>query len=473
MFTETISIKFNERDVTPKDIIEAANFYSSSDEWNHYIYTHILEIICPSSIRVINKSVLFDEKIRKLKQRINSDTWKMRLFKKVSRLASRFYVKKSKIFLMDTSLSLKDEIALYGRLKSFPFVYDRVDPAYIEPDITLRKKISLDYTGDNEFEKIMIDLLLKQIPTAYLEGYIENMEIADGMKWPKTPKVIFTSNALYYNTIAAFYTASKVDSGGLLLHGQHGGVYGIANFSYAEDHEYRISDKYVTWGWKYNDVRDKCVPTGLLKDIAIIRRHNSNNRGECLIVLQSRKRYMSRLIGTSGINQAQSFIQQSLAFVKNINGKIYNKLIIRHHNGNHWNERERWNDEFPDLTYDDGSGDISGLIDRSRCVIYPYNSTGYLEFMAANVPVIIFWNLEEYPLRESAVKHFNELKKVGVFHDNPHSAAQHLELIWDDVDAWWNSENVKNTVKDFLYNYARTPKDLIGELGNTISKLIN
>ena len=70
-------------------------------------------------------------------------------------------------------------------------------------------------------------------------------------------------------TLSKFYIADKVNSGSKLIHGQHGGVYGIDFFTSHEEYERNISNLYLTWGWKEDS---KTIPVGILKPIEKISR---------------------------------------------------------------------------------------------------------------------------------------------------------------------------------------------------------
>ena len=70
-----------------------------------------------------------------------------------------------------------------------------------------------------------------------------------------------------------------------------------------------------------------------------------------------------------------------------------------------------------------------------------------------NIPTVIFWDPTFWEIRESAKPFFEKLKKVGVFHENPSSAAKHINLIWENVEKWWQSKEVINAVNDFNFLY--------------------
>ena len=81
-----------------------------------------------------------------------------------------------------------------------------------------------------------------------------------------------------------------------------------------------------------------------------------------------------------------------------------------------------------------------------------------------NVPTIMYWNPLHWELRPSAIPYFEDLKRVSIFHETPESAAQHIAAIWDDIDSWWNSPVLKQTIEKFKNQYCRVPRNLNVEL---------
>jgi putative transferase (TIGR04331 family) len=51
-----------------------------------------------------------------------------------------------------------------------------------------------------------------------------------------------------------------------------------------------------------------------------------------------------------------------------------------------------------------------------------------------NVPTIIYWNTNHWELRESALPCFDDLRRVGIFHDTSESAARQVAAICDNGD---------------------------------------
>ena len=149
-------------------------------------------------------------------------------------------------------------------------------------------------------------------------------------------------------------------------------------------------------------------------------------------------------------------------------------MMIRLHSWDMgWNQNLRWIDNFPNIKLDLGVQEIQKLMIGSRLVVHTYNSTGILQTLALGVPSILFYDLKSMPLREEAIPYFNELKKVGIFHTNVESAAVHVDEIWEDVDLWWNSYEVKAAVTNFNNQYCYQSDNITNSIKNIIQENSN
>ena len=133
-----------------------------------------------------------------------------------------------------------------------------------------------------------------------------------------------------------------------------------------------------------------------------------------------------------------------------------------------WNQVARWRNRFPDVRLDEGQSDITKLIRKSRIYISTYNATTYLESFTMNVPTVIYWNPNHWELRDSALPYFADLKRVGIFHDTPESAAAHVAKIWDDVDTWWSGPELTEVLRRFKNQYCSLPDDLLGRVASAL-----
>src|SRR4030066_876233 len=109
-----------------------------------------------------------------------------------------------------------------------------------------RRTWSLEGESRSAFETFARDMVPKQIPMLYLEGYEALMKQAESQGWPKYPKVIWTSNAFFSDEVFKAAIAKMTEAGTPLIIGQHGGHYGIGRWNSSEEHELSISDCYFS-----------------------------------------------------------------------------------------------------------------------------------------------------------------------------------------------------------------------------------
>ena len=120
------------------------------------------------------------------------------------------------------------------------------------------------------------------------------------------------------------------------------------------------------------------------------------------------------------------------------------------------------------MVYDNARIDYYELLQHSKIFVSKYNATTFLETLAMNIPTVIFWNPSHSELRESAIPYFEKLRQVGIFHDNPVSAAEHISNVWESVDKWWGSKILQEVITDFCKIYNNTPANRITDIGKNL-----
>ena len=471
--TGTTILSYNEAVNIPKDMFEFA-LCMGTDQWNHYL----LSEAC----------TLFIEKKRTeyldLKQNTGQDkelpaqpavSFKGKMAGAVLGLVKKItlsFTRNNKYFICSSYMGVKEEVQLNLRLKQLPTLYELVFPTKTNPDSDLRKAVAFEYSSTSSFERFFAGMISKQIPVCFLEGYQSMIKDVKGLPFPRSPKLIFTSNFLAYDSLAMAYTAAHVDRGAKLVHGQHGG-YGIPAFMSAFDHEKSISDRFVSWGMIQEEM-ENMVPVGILKPVEQYRIKGSPNKNSTLLLIRGLwPRYRFRLDSGSGLDLNDT-IHDCMQFAGLLKEELrIGPLLVRLYPTDHgFGEEDRWQDRFPSTRLDKSST-IAKLVSASRLVIYTYNiGTGYLEFLCANVPTIAFWDMKISPVSDIAVPYFEELKRVGVFHDTPESLAAHIHAVWDDVESWWQSDDVQNATKKFCEKFAFVADNLVDRVESVLRKEI-
>ena len=78
--------------------------------------------------------------------------------------------------------------------------------------------------------------------------------------------------------------------------------------------------------------------------------------------------------------------------------------------------------------------------------------------LAGNVPTVCYWNPEFFSIAPQAAPFFDSLADCGIFHDQPDSAAEHINAIWDDVAGWWESVPVQKARNEWKNQFARSSR---------------
>ena len=463
---ECTDCKVIERDqlsVVPNDMNDFGNMYDG-DDWNEAIYGQLLDNSWSKSVRI--------EKIQ-IQQKIKNDQafiqqgWKTLLKSKLKNWIFRLSIlfpNEARYFFISTFLPLKTDLLLQVRLGQFPRIWRSNRVPVTKPDMRKRNwQLCKNKVNESSFEVIARQFVPLHIPTVYLEGYDQLMKTVDLLPWPKKPKVIFTSNAYNSDDLFKAWAAEKVEKNTQFVIGQHGGNFGMAPFSFTEDHQIKIATKWLSWGWS-DSSRSRVVPMGNLKCMRR-RQVRYNPNGGALMVSMAIPRYSYHLYAGIVSKQWLDFVADHQVFLYSLPQTLREQVLLRLYGNDYgWDQFDRWNEQMPEVCLDFGRQNYYKLIEQSRLFIATYNATTYLESLNWNIPTIIFWNPMHWELKEEVRPYFELLESVGIFHRTPESAAQHMLEVWDNVSDWWESREVQSARAQFCHQFSRTLPDPIGDL---------
>jgi putative transferase (TIGR04331 family) len=370
-------------------------------------------------------------------------------------------------FLLGTYLSARDEWRLCRRLRQ-PFVRRRGVAATVVAADPAKRAWTVSGENRTEFESCARAFIPAQIPRAYLEGYAALVDQVKELPWPRTPKAIWTSSAQGADEVFKCWAADKIEHGVPLVIGQHGGHFGVGRWSFVEDHDVAISDRYLTWGWS-DPERGNLRGLGQFRLAEVVSR-NAALQTALLLVMGSMPRFSYWMFSACVAGQWLEYFDDQCEFVAQLPEKLRAALIVRLYPRDFgWDQQQRWQQRFPQVRLDTRT-DMDALIRSSRIYISTYNATTYLESLSRDVPTVIYWRPDHWELRDSAQPYFDELEAVGIFHASPKSAAQHVTAVWDDVDRWWSSKAVRSAVHRFRSRYCRPLPDLAGTLAASLQE---
>ena len=414
----------NSFDSIPLNMADFASL-QEDDLWNSEIYSMIIKLInFDGKIYKKNFRNNYNDSAKKIKKSI--------LVKDLIRDILTFFSSNNSIFIISPYIRQLLNLKLHLKLFQFPSFFKSKSVDNVQPNLEFRGWKFEHLNCDNEFEKILKDLIPLQMPTVYLEGYKKLNLSTSHINWPKNPKLIWTSNSFYLDDFFKLWAAEKVEKGTPFVIGQHGGHYGQGLFSFAEYHEFQICDYYLSWGWKTDA---KVIPVGFFKKSTRLKKRESS-KIKALLITSAAPRYSGTIMSIPMSSQVIKYIDDQLTFYKKLPSTVSKSLMIRLYPQDYgWSQSERWREAFP-----------------------------------LDIPIVLFWNPNLFELNMEAVMLFDELKKVGIFHESPSSAAIHVAEIWDDIDSWWSNPEVVKAKNNFVNMYVK-PVDLVSNLNTELREL--
>jgi putative transferase (TIGR04331 family) len=462
--TNTVILDLSDEQLIPFDYQNFAVLYRS-DNWNHAIYGKILQgctnVPCDIiATNVIDKDTAYSQKFTQMPSR----TFKMNVRSFMAtglQFIEKLFSRSTDALIISSYLPFIEDCKLHMSLGQIPTHRRSLLTPHVPPNFNVRNQFRLRTNAFVGFEPFIRDLIPQQIPTCFLEGYVRLLDKVKELPWPVKPKLIFTSNNFDSDEVFKVWAASKVELGVPYIIGQHGGNYGTSKFASSEKHEVATADRYLTWGWKEDCIKHYPVVAFPLVGRTSLR---SNTNGGLLLVERTGGHREEPWDDMEALNV---YREDQFIFVKRLFEPIKKVVTVRLFAAylcKNWFDHILWEERCPSIKIDFCLEPIDNLIQKNRLTVFTFNSTGILENLALNNPIIIFFNDEHFPLRSSAEKHFQKLKSVGVFHTTPESASDKINEIWDDVEGWWGSDELQQVRRLFCNQFVRLSKNPIQEI---------
>lgn len=459
----------NSFSLVPNDI---AHFYKLfiEDDWNEGIYSQLLQMYFSDKINLIKITHEENVNSEEVFNKFGFLSKAKNFFKQVILSLNSLFPKNPNFFFLSTYLPLITEISLQIRLLQFPRIWRSLPVPFREASENMRDwTLNLANDSEDVFEKIILRFIPLHLPACYLEGYEELSSIPQDQSWPSNPKVILTANADIWDDVFKIYAAQKVDAGAALVIGQHGGHYGMTPFSFSEDHQVKISDKWLSWGWS-DITRPKITPVGNLKSGKKSLKYDSN--GGALMVGGAFPRYSYYLYAVPIAGQWLKYFESQKIFINSLPSHVRDMLILKLYPTDYgWDQAERYRNAVNEINISGDEETVSQLVKSSRLYISTYNATTYLESLSSNIPTVIFWDPSQWEIKTDAAPYFALLKDVGIFHETPQSAALHVGSVWENIPTWWESEIVQSARTKFCEKYSHSTHTVSQNIKEVLSSL--
>lgn len=350
-------------------------------------------------------------------------------------------------------LSIIDKFCLQFSYDKF-FLFKRKDSGKLISFKGKREdliKQPFDFGAQNEFEKFVQKMILLYMPESFLTIYFRK-----GKSKLKTN--IWIGNDVLSSEKHAFRVAEICEYGGRWISVQHGGGYGqFFAFSLGKI-EYEISGGFITWGWNYKHIYASNyfpLPSPLLSKLPG-RRHEKD---QLTYVTVAWPTYSWKLLSGMLPEDLIEFIESKKRFFLKLEGEICSKLKYKPYHVDFGVDDLEFISKVLSKNQYTTNKKFDYQLRSSKLVVIDYLSTTVCETFARNIPTILFWNTNHFAIATEAYHYFDILRSAGILFNNPESAAEQVNKIWEDVQGWWQQPEVQKAKDEYCWQFARTNKE--------------
>ena len=435
------------RDLIRKDYYSAA-VSLQQDEWNYCLYSDIIKKRYKSDQYQIKSAIRSNIAANR---QTSKPTLKVKIISMldhlISKVQSRYHTA-----LVDSYLSPLVRIRLafkLGQLPRYHSIFKCEIPQVSFIDDFRNSVIGLNVT--NAFEDYVNESILQLLPSSYLEEFSSLQAIAASIS--DEVKLILTANAHISNDIFKIWCAHQVEyKGTKLLVSAHGGCL-PSEFSSFIDHERQIADTRIVW---HTPLTENEVRLPANKYVAKNRNVTAKEDSVTLIGINSGCYSYGMQSGPSSSSMLDEFEQKkeflvcsALRFNRNIS--FYPAMIDA------WEFKLRFND-FLDKEKISSYPDFDEALQKSKLIICSYPQTTFSDALFYATPVVLLYHEKYWTFPPFFNLLLEDLKRVKIVFNDPITAAEHIDAIWDNPEVWWNSlevQTVRQQLMDECVNFSK------------------
>tara|TARA_B100000963_G_scaffold205973_1_gene179406 strand:+ start:329 stop:2017 length:1689 start_codon:yes stop_codon:yes gene_type:complete len=273
----------------------------------------------------------------------------------------------------------------------------------------------------------------------------------------KLSNKIFTVGPHLADGLHKFKIAHEIERGSELYLKQLGGVYGTCKNLVSEYFDLKISDKFLSWGWNHKN-KFKTLPSysNLCDSLKKFTKFNEKKKKRNILIVGCKLTLLFREFGSRlQPEQVYSYIKRNSSLIADLEKKYKNHILFKKHiflgqclMTDMLNKKK--------LSHVTTDKNFYKLVRNSKLVIHTSNSTTMLETLSINVPTILFWKKEEWPIHDYVKPLFNDLKKNNIIFYDKDKLIKFINKNYHDFDKWWQAEKVQNLIIKFNKLFVNT-----------------
>lgn len=245
--------------------------------------------------------------------------------------------------------------------------------------------------------------------------------------------------------------------GNRLMYVQHGSDYGqVRHVSDVEMVEYS-QHAFGTWGWtRHEGCKGNFVALPYPQLEGLDRRWQGRNGDSLLLVGTEMPAFAYRLDAHPSPLQTVEYRKDKGRFLEALGRDLQCRTLYRPYFPVPGSLRDAdWLlSRFPQVRM--ATGSLSTHFFNCRLLVLDHNGTTLLEALAANMPTIIFWRRDAWPLTRDADALLDSLAQAGIWHATPQQAAAKAAEVWENPLDWWMSDAVQHVRRMYCALQAMT-----------------
>lgn len=444
---------------------------SKSATWNLQLFTQILDFTFKRPIKYLKISRSKDTDTRKTHYAQSQYRWHTRVFILLTRMI--IWIKKNKVIgILDAPLSHSDFLKLIfkSRFKIFPMfskkplskgqTLGRLSGLQNQIDFSGRKFI-FDIVCDNAVSQLILHTLQTNMPTIYIEQYHEEKRLSK-YYFPFRCAIIVTEQCGSRDQYK-FWIAEQMEEESYVVAIQHGGAYGMQQGLPGQFSECDISNFFISWGWSYsNNVIAASAPCHFNKMAKYFRNNVEKEKNEIIWVATIGG--MDYSVGfCNWLLTQETYLSMQEEFFTALDKNISEKIVMRASPTAYCQQQVL--DHFKNLKINIPAdrNDFFSHISTAKIAVIDHSSTSFLFVLALNIPTILFWHEQDFPMCDEAKPYIQNLQGAGILHYSAIDAAKWLNSVADDPYPWWNSESVQSARQQFCNQFIRTSPNYLKE----------
>lgn len=311
----------------------------------------------------------------------------------------------------------------------------------------------------DEFLKLVDRLVKKTMPRTLSTSFAEFDR--DARSLPYKAGRIFVSGASKYVPATRFMTAHALENGERVMRYQHGAFYGSAHIMIGHEIEY-YDNGFISWGWRQDGRVPSCATPLPSPSLARIADRHAQVTEDIVFVGTNIE------LGPYPFKpspQAMGFLDYRRRKIALINGLSadaranlkYRPYVNADSDIDDLPYVERETGQIPEVT-----GSLDPALFGCTLVVIDHPSSVMYRSFAANVPTILTWDVESWPMNARGRRELELLADAGIFVSDPTAAAEKINTVYREINTWWSSECVQAARRNWCAENAIVSKKWLG-----------